>query len=83
MSNHKLSQIFYDGLGLQDRYLLDVACGSTFMSKFNDDSMELIKTVVETSHHNAAKTIWKMCHAERTIDQSQVSQDMPNDNMQS
>ena len=55
VSNHKLTHIFYDGLGLQDRYLLDAASGGTFMSKFEDEAMELIETVVENSHHNAAK----------------------------
>ena len=55
MSNHKLTQIFYDGLGLQDRYLLDAASGGTFMSKFKDEAMELIETVAENSHHNASK----------------------------
>ena len=53
MSNHELMQIFYDGLGLQDRYLLDVVSGDTFMSKFEDDVMEMIMTVAENSHHNA------------------------------
>ena len=28
VSNHELTQIFYDGLGPQDRYLLDAASGS-------------------------------------------------------
>ena len=55
MSNHELTHIFYDGLGLQDRYLLDAASGSTFMRKFEDEGMELIETVAENSHHNAAK----------------------------
>ena len=55
MFNHELTQIFYDGLGPQDRYLLDAAKGITFMSKYEDDAMELIKTVAENSHHNAAK----------------------------
>ena len=55
VSNHELTQIFYDGLGLQDRYLLDAASGGTFMSKFEDEAMELIETVAENSHHNAAK----------------------------
>ena len=55
MSNHELTQIFYDGLGSQDRYLLDAASGGTFMSKYEEDVMELIETVVENSHHNAAK----------------------------
>ena len=55
MSNHELTQIFYDGLGLQDRYLLDAASGGTFMSKYEDNAMELIETVAENSHHNTAK----------------------------
>ena len=55
MSNHELPQIFYDGLGLQDRYLVDAASGGTFMSKFEDKAMELIKTMVENSHHKAEK----------------------------
>ena len=55
VSNHELTQIFYDGLGLQDRYLLDAASGGTFMSKFEDEAMDLIETVAENSHHNTAK----------------------------
>ena len=55
MSNNELTQIFYDGLGPQDRYLVDAASGGTFMSKYEDDAMELIETVSENSHHNAAK----------------------------
>ena len=55
MSNHELTQIFYDGLGPQDRYLLDAANGGTFISKYEDDAMELIKTVAENSHNNATK----------------------------
>ena len=55
VSKHELTQIFYDGLGPQDRYLLDAASSNTFMSKYEDDAMELIKKVVENSHHNAAK----------------------------
>ena len=55
VSNHELTQIFYDGLGLQYRYLLDEASGGTFMRKYEDDAMELIETVAENSHHNAAK----------------------------
>ena len=53
--NHELMQIFYDGLGPQDRYLWDAASGGTFMSKYEDDAMELIETVAENSHHNAVK----------------------------
>ena len=55
MSNHELTQIFYDGLGPQDRYLVDAASDDTFMSKYEDEAMELIETVTENSHHNAAK----------------------------
>ena len=53
MSNHELTQIFYDGLGPQDRYLLDAGSGGTFMRKYEDDVMELIETVAKNSHHNA------------------------------
>ena len=59
MSNHELTQIFYDRLGPQDRYILDVASGGTFMSKFEDEAMELIETVMENSHHNAEKSFKK------------------------
>ena len=55
MSNHELTQIFYDGLGLHDRYLLDAANGVTFMKKYEDDAIELIETVAENSHQNAVK----------------------------
>ena len=55
VSNHELTQIFYDGLGPQDRYLLDATSGGTFMSKYEDDAMDLIETVAENSHHNVAK----------------------------
>ena len=55
VSNHELTQIFYDRLGPQDIYLLDGASGGTFMSKFEDEAMELIEIVAENSHHNAAK----------------------------
>ena len=53
---HKITQIFYDGLGAPDRYLLDVASGGTFMSKYEDEALELIELVVENSHHHAAKS---------------------------
>ena len=52
---HELTQIFYDGLGVQDRYLLDAASGRTFMSKFKDEAMELIEMVAENNHHNTEK----------------------------
>ena len=55
VSNYELTEIFYDVLGPQDRYLLDAASGGTFMSKYEDDAMELIETVAENSHHNVAK----------------------------
>ena len=55
MSNHELTHIFYDGLGLQDRYLLDATSNNTFMRKYENDAMELIDTMVENSHHNIAK----------------------------
>ena len=55
MFDHELTQIFYDGLGPQDRYLLDAASGGTFMSKYEDDAMDLIETVTENIHHNAVK----------------------------
>ena len=55
MSNHELTQIFYDRLGPQDIYLLDAASGGTFMSKYEDNAMELIETVAKNSHHNAEK----------------------------
>ena len=56
MSNHELTQIFYDRIGPQDRYLLYAASSGTFMRKYEGDAMELIETVAENSHHNAAKT---------------------------
>ena len=55
MSNHELTQIFYDKLGPQDRYLLDAASGGTFMRKYKDDAMDLIETMAENSDHNAEK----------------------------
>ena len=55
VSNHELTKIFYDGLGPQDRYLLDAASGGTFMSMFENEAMELIKIVAENSHYKAAK----------------------------
>ena len=55
VSNHELTQIFYDVLGPQDRYLLDAASSSRFMSKYEDEAIELIETVAENSHHNVAK----------------------------
>ena len=54
VSNHELTQIFYDGSGPQDIYLLDAASGDTFMRKFEDEAIELIEIVAENSHHNTA-----------------------------
>ena len=54
MSNQELTQIVYNGLGLQDRSLLDTSSSGTLMSKFKDDVMELIKTVAKI-----AITTWK------------------------
>ena len=56
MSSHELTQIFYDGLGLQDRYLLEATRGGTFMSKYEDDAMEFIEMVAENSRHTMAKS---------------------------
>ena len=53
---HKITQIFYDGLGAPDRYLVDAMSGGTFMSKYEDEALELIKLVVENRHHHAAKS---------------------------
>ena len=53
---HEITQIFYDGLGAPDRYLLDAASGGTFMSKYEDEALELIELVEENSHHHAAKS---------------------------
>ena len=55
VSNNELTQIFYDRLGPQGRYLLDASSGGTFMRKYKDNTVELMKTVVENRHHNAAK----------------------------
>ena len=53
---HEITHIFYDGLGAPDRYLLDALSGGTFMSKYEDEALELIELVVENSHHYAAKS---------------------------
>ena len=46
---HHGTQIFYDGLGAPDRYLLNAASGGTFMSKYEDEALELIDLVAENS----------------------------------
>ena len=53
---HEITQIFYDGLGALDRYLLDAASGGTFMSKYEDEALELIELVAENSDHHVAKS---------------------------
>ena len=53
---HQITQIFIDGLGALDRYLLDSSSGGTFTSKYEDEALELIELVVENSHHHAAKS---------------------------
>ena len=57
MSNHKLTQMFYERLSLQDRYLLDATNIGTFMSKFKDDAIKLIETMATYSHHNIEKPL--------------------------
>ena len=57
VSNHKITEIFYDRLGLRNRYLVDAASGGTFMSNFEDTIMESNQTVVENSLHIVAKPI--------------------------
>ena len=56
MPKHEITQIFYDGLGAPDKYLLDIASGGTLMSKYEDEALELIELVAENSHHQAAKS---------------------------
>ena len=55
VSSLELIQIVYDRLGLQDKHLLDGASDDTFMSKYEDNAMELIEKFAENSHHNASK----------------------------
>ena len=62
MFNHELTQIFYDRLGQQDRYILDLASGGTFMSEFEDNTMELIETVAENSHQSAQNHLKEVQH---------------------
>ena len=76
LSNHELMQIFYDGLGPRDRYPLDAASGGTFMSKYEDDTMELIEKVAENSHHNAAKPFGRGAMS-KTIDAKSAKMGMP------
>ena len=36
--------------------MLDAASGGTFMSKYEDEALELIELVTKNSHHHAAKS---------------------------
>ena len=36
--------------------MLDAASGGTFLSKYDDEALELIELVAENSHHHAAKS---------------------------
>ena len=54
---HEITHIFYDGLGAPDRYFLDAASGGTFMSKYEDEALELIELVEENVYHHAAKSL--------------------------
>ena len=56
LEKHEITQIFYDSLGAPDRYLFDAASGGTFMSKYEDEALELIELVTENSHHHAPKS---------------------------
>ena len=49
--DYELVQIFYEGLGDNDRYLLDAASGGNFLMKYADDALELIETVAENSYY--------------------------------
>ena len=53
---HEITQIFNDGFGAPDRYLLNAASRGTFMSKYEDEALELIELVAENSHHHVAKS---------------------------
>ena len=53
--NMRLLRFFYDGLGAPDRYFLNATSGGTFMSKYEDEPLELIKLVAENNHHHAAR----------------------------
>ena len=53
---HEITQIFYNGLGAPEKYLLDDASGGTFMSKYEDETLKLIELVAENSHHHPAQS---------------------------
>ena len=73
VSNHELTQIFYDRLGPQDRYLLGATSSNTFMRKFEDDTMVFIKTEAENSHHNAKKPFRRGALLTEQIDASLIA----------
>ena len=56
ITEHEITQIFYKGLGVPDRYFLGAASGGTSMSKYEDEALELIELVAENNHHHAAKS---------------------------
>ena len=53
---HEITRIFYDGLDAPDRYFLNTASGGIFLSKYEDEDLELIELVAENSHHHAPKS---------------------------
>ena len=57
---HEITQIFYDGLGALDQYLVDAASGGTFMRKYEDEALELIKLVADETilYGRCMHTIW-------------------------
>ena len=65
---HEITQIFYDGLGALDQYLLDTASEGTFMSKYEDEALKLIELVAENSHHHAAKSFEGRCDIYTVLD---------------
>ena len=77
VSNLELTQIFFDGLGLQNRYLLDAASGDTFMRKSKVDTIELIKVMTLNDHHNAAKPLkWGATSKGQLIDAKSLEMGM-------
>ena len=78
MSNHELTQIFYDGLGLQDRYLLDAVSNDTFMRKYEDDTMELIEMVAEVQ--NLLLDRLDICNGSERLEPVSLQEPSPCDN---
>ena len=54
--NMRLLIFFYDGLGTPDTHLFAAASEGTFMSKYEDEALELIELVAGNSHHHATKS---------------------------